>query len=241
MNSGDPPAAPTGDIFALLVLGNSLCPSHPASAPCPGGAPSPNEGWGGKRPPGMWGRPIQPLQPMEIQCVGAGQPAEPGRRGPPTALLGFMRPLNGGIVPWALVASRCCLLHRHQPRWTHQGRNLGALRPRGHEFSPERSFPKAVGFIRRSAVCRCPNHPLAFPVGLGREPLTTGPASIANPKSCEEPVGNQSCNEVPLDTGPVAGWAGIKGSAGTRARQSAPALGDVGGLPRWLEEEVQLL
>lgn len=54
----------------------------------------------------MWGCPIQSLQPMEIQCVGAGQPAVPGRRDPPTALLGFMRPLNGGIVPWVLVASR---------------------------------------------------------------------------------------------------------------------------------------
>ncbi|XP_009471089.1 PREDICTED: PDZ and LIM domain protein 2 [Nipponia nippon] len=41
--------------------------------------------------------------------------------------------------------------------------------------------------------------------------------------------------------GPSPAGVAIKGSAGTRARQSAPALGNVGWLPHRLEEEVQLL
>lgn len=78
-----------------------------------------------------------------------------------------------------------------------------------------------MGCSRHLAACRRPNNPLAFPAGVGRESLTTGPASIADPKSCEEPVGNQSGNEVPLDTGPVAGWGGYK----RERRDARPALG----------------
>lgn len=44
-----------------------------------------------------------------------------------------------------------------------------------------------------------------------------------------------------MQQGPSLSGVALKGSFGTRARHSALALGDVGRLPRRLEEEVQLL
>lgn len=76
---------------------------------------------------------------------GCWQPAVPGRGDHPTALLGFIRPLNGGIVRRPAATCRCRLLCRvgtglasprgmcgewHQPPaeavWLYGGRNLGA-------------------------------------------------------------------------------------------------------------------
>uniref|UniRef100_A0A8V5GZ55 DUF4657 domain-containing protein n=1 Tax=Melopsittacus undulatus TaxID=13146 RepID=A0A8V5GZ55_MELUD len=80
---------------------------------------------------------------------------------------------------------RGCTVRASSPWVKRFGRNLGSNPPQTQSEVPRCIWHGAVGF----SVPKQPS-------GVGREPLTTGSASITHPKACKEPVGNQSCNEV---------------------------------------------
>lgn len=194
----------------------------------------------------MMGTPCAPYHPMwppfRWRWVRSSPIAHGATRHSPWEL-GVWEPLAHGIAGIRASQRRDCppAASRIRPHggcavrgsspWVQRfGRNSGSKPPQAQSGVSRCIRSRAVGFP-------VPKRPS----GVGREPLTTGSASITDPKACKEPVGNQSCNEVPLDPGPVSGWGGYK----RERREARPALGsgarDVGWLPRRLEEEVQLL
>ena len=190
---------------------------------------------GGKRQPlGTRGRPTQPRQP-----VGAG------RRGHPTALLAFTRPLNGRIVRAGVVRRPAATSGLASPpgmrgegsrpkQGGHSGQETGST---GHPNSnPEQGPPPTWGDPSGPRLPACPQRPGCGGEGaLQHRPSQYCPSQIPRGTSWE-PVLQRGASGCRARR--PAGLA-VKGSAGTRARLSA--LGDVGGLPRRLEEEVQLL